>query len=115
MIGARTYINRYTILDASLSLVIGEDCMIGPNCYLTDHDHGVMPGQRPSSQSLVSVPTRLGDRVWIGANAVILKGVTIGDDAVVAAGAVVTKDVAPGVTVGGVPARIIKESGVSVF
>lgn len=110
VIGARTYINRNTILDASLSLVIGEDCMIGPNCYLTDHDHGIVRGEAPAGQPLISKPTRLGDRVWIGANAVVLKGVTIGDDAVIAAGAVVTKDVPAGTVVGGVPARVLKGS-----
>ena len=104
-IGARTYINRYTILDASDSLAVGEDCMIGPGCYLTDHDHGVVAGEAPGSQLLISSPTRIGNRVWLGAHVVILKGVTIGDDAVVAAGAVVTKDVAAGTRVAGVPAR----------
>ena len=104
-IGARTYINRFTILDASDSLVIGEDCMIGPGCYLTDHDHGVVPGETPGDQPLISSPTRVGNRVWLGAHVVILKGVTIGDDAVVAAGAVVTKNVAAGARVAGVPAR----------
>lgn len=108
-IGARTYINRNTILDASDSLCIGEDCMIGPGCYLTDHDHGVSPGQPPGAQTLISKPTRLGNRIWVGAHVVILKGVTIGDDAVIAAGAVVTRDVPAGGRVAGVPARPMKE------
>jgi acetyltransferase-like isoleucine patch superfamily enzyme len=50
----------------------------------------------------------IGDRVWIGANATVLAGVTIGHGAVVAAGAVVTRDVAPDTVVGGVPARVIR-------
>ena len=54
-------------------------------------------------------PIRLGKRVWIGAHATILAGVTIGDNSIVAAGAVVTKNVPPNVIVGGVPAKIIKE------
>ena len=53
-------------------------------------------------------PVRIGDKVWVGANATILPGVTIGDGAIVAAGAVVTKDVAPRTVVGGVPAKVIK-------
>ncbi len=105
VIGARTYINRNSILDASCSLAIGEDCMIGPGCYLTDHDHGIDPGTPPASQPLISRPTRLGNRVWLGAHAVVLKGVLIGDDAVIAAGAVVTRDVPAGGRAAGVPAR----------
>lgn len=107
MIGPRTYINRFTILDAVESLSIGEDCMIGPHCYLTDHDHGCQPGGRPGDQPFVSRPTRIGDRVWLGAHVVVLKGVTIGDDALVAAGAVVTKDVPSAARVAGVPARVM--------
>lgn len=57
-----------------------------------------------------SAPIHIGNHVWIGARATILKGVTIGDGAVVAAGAVVNKDVPPNTLVGGVPARIIKEN-----
>jgi acetyltransferase-like isoleucine patch superfamily enzyme len=58
----------------------------------------------------VIVPVAIGDNVWIGAKAIILKGVTIGDGAVVAAGSVVTKDVAPGVLVAGNPARTLKSN-----
>lgn len=105
VVGARSYINRNTILDASESLTIGDDCMIGPGCYLTDHDHSTKAGLPPGSQPLISKPTFLGNRVWLGAHVVVLKGVTIGDDAVVGAGAVVTRNVAAGTTVAGVPAR----------
>lgn len=57
-----------------------------------------------------TAPIQIGNHVWIGARAIILKGVTIGDGVVVAAGAVVTKDVPPNTLVGGVPAKIIKEN-----
>jgi acetyltransferase-like isoleucine patch superfamily enzyme len=57
-----------------------------------------------------SAPIRIGDHVWIGLRATILKGVTIGDGAVVAAGALVIHDVPPGALVGGVPARVIREN-----
>ena len=110
IVGARTYINRGTILDASESLIIGVDCMIGPFCYVTDHDHGIASGLSPASQPLISRATHVGDRVWLGAHVIILKGVTIGCDAVVAAGAVVTKDVPPGSRVAGVPARSLTYS-----
>jgi acetyltransferase-like isoleucine patch superfamily enzyme len=106
-IGSRTYINRYTMLDASESIVIGERCMIGPSCYITDHDHGTRVGAGVASQPLKSFPTRIGSDVWIGAGAIVLKGVTIGDGAVIGAGAVVTSDATAGAILVGVPARVV--------
>jgi acetyltransferase-like isoleucine patch superfamily enzyme len=107
-IGKHVYINRSTILDASLSITIGDDTMIGPNCYLTDHDHGLDLDATLGEQPLVEAPLHIGDNVWIGAHATILKGVTVGEQAVVAAGAVVTQDVPPRTIVGGVPARPLR-------
>lgn len=107
-IGARTYINRHTMFDASLSVEVGEGVMIGPFCYITDHDHGTEPGTPVAAQALVEAPVSIGDNVWIGAGVSVLKGITIGRDAVIGAGAVVTKDVAPGARVAGVPARGVK-------
>jgi acetyltransferase-like isoleucine patch superfamily enzyme len=106
-IGQRTYINRWTMIDASLAISIGKDVMIGPSCYITDHDHGTRIGTPVSQQQLIELPTSIGNNVWIGANVTILKGVSVGNDAVIAAGSVVTKDVAPSDRVAGVPARSI--------
>jgi acetyltransferase-like isoleucine patch superfamily enzyme len=108
IIGASTYINRNTFLDASLEILIGQDCGIGPGCYITDHDHGTAAGRPPLAQDLIAQPTRIGDRVWVGANVTILKGVTVGDDAVIGAGSVVTQDVPSGAIVVGVPARVVR-------
>ncbi len=107
-IGTRTYINRNTFLDATLSLEIGKECGIGPGCYITDHDHGTDLAFPPLGQPMVSLPTRIGDRVWIGANVTVLKGVKIGDDAIIGAGSVVTKDIPERAIAVGVPARVIK-------
>jgi acetyltransferase-like isoleucine patch superfamily enzyme len=107
-VGACTYINRNTMLDATECLEIGSRCAIGPGCYLTDHDHGLDPSLPPLGQPMVGAPTRLGDEVWLGANVVVLKGVTIGDRAVVGAGSVVTKDIPPDAVAVGVPARIVR-------
>jgi acetyltransferase-like isoleucine patch superfamily enzyme len=74
-IGTGTYINRFTMLDASDSIVIGQRCMIGPSCYITDHDHGTRAGQSVGSQPLTSSRTQIGNDVWIGAGAIVLKGV----------------------------------------
>ena len=106
-IGRSTYVNRFTMFDASVSISIGAQCMIGPYCYITDHDHGVDEQGPISAQALVEAPVKVGNNVWIGAHAVILKGVSIGDNAVIGAGAVVTTDVGPGDRVAGVPARRI--------
>jgi acetyltransferase-like isoleucine patch superfamily enzyme len=107
-IGAGTYINRNTMLDASELLEIGNHCAIGPGCYLTDHDHGIDPSLPPLAQALISAPTRLGNEVWLGANVVVLKGVTIGDRAVIGAGSVVTKDIPANAVAVGVPARVVR-------
>ena len=103
----RCYVNRYTMVDATEEIVIGEDCMIGPFCYITDHDHGTESTGRVADQELVSKPTHIGRDVWLGAGAVVLKGVSLGDRVIVAAGAVVTRSVDAGTIVGGVPARPI--------
>ena len=107
-IGASTYINRNTFIDASISIKIGQQCGIGPNCYITDHDHGTELELPPLEQPLIAKPTHIRNRVWLGANVTVLKGVTIGEDAVIGAGSVVTKDFPAGAVAVGVPARIIK-------
>ena len=106
-IGDKCYINRYCMIDASEKVTVGEDVMIGPNCYITDHDHGYALGERITTQPLVSAPVEIQKCVWIGAGCTILKGVTIGKEAIVAAGAVVTRDVPPRAIVGGIPAKVI--------
>ena len=78
-IGARTYINRATMLDASELIEIGSDAMIGPFCYITDHDHDPAA---PQAGALVCAPTKIGAGCWLGAHVVVLKGVTIGEGSV---------------------------------
>ena len=85
--------------------MIGDGCQIGHNVVFATLNHGLAPKERKSTYP---APIVLGRNVWVGSNATILQGVTIGDNAVIAAGAVVTKDVAAGTVVGGVPARFIK-------
>jgi acetyltransferase-like isoleucine patch superfamily enzyme len=109
MIRSGTYINRFTIIDASEQIEIGSNCMIGPQCYITDHDHAHEIGRLVSEQPLIGRPVRIGSDVWIGAGVIILKGVNIGDRAIIGAGSVVTKDVPSMVKVVGVPARPIIE------
>ncbi len=84
-IGAGTYVNRFTMFDASDSVVIGKRCMIGPSCYITDHDHGTQAGADIRFQQLRSAQTRIGDDVWISAGVIVLKGVTIANGAIIGA------------------------------
>jgi acetyltransferase-like isoleucine patch superfamily enzyme len=109
-IKSRTYINRNTILDAHEHLEIGSHCLIGPGCFLTDADHGTSTDGPVGKQPMRSRPTVLEDNVWLGAGVIVLKGVRIGNGAVVGAGAVVTHDVGAGAVVAGVPARLLKGS-----
>ncbi len=102
-IGAHTYLNRRTEITCHERVSIGEHCAIAWDVSIMDTDAHTFSGQPHTA------PVTIGDHVWIGARAVILKGVTIGEGAVVAAGSVVTKDVPPGVLVGGNPARVIRE------
>lgn len=104
-IGRRVYINRHTIIDASQSVVVGDDCLIGPFCYITDHDHSRGADGRPASGPLVALPVTIGERAWIGAHATILKGVNIGAGAIIGAGSVVTRDVPENAVFAGNPAR----------
>jgi acetyltransferase-like isoleucine patch superfamily enzyme len=104
-IGNGTYLNRGTEIVASQRVTLGRDCKIARDVLIMDTDQHGVQGDEPVPQ-----PVSLGDRVWVGARAIILKGVHIGDDAVVAAGAVVTKDVPAGAIVAGVPAKILRRA-----
>ncbi len=108
VIGPRTYLNRHTMIDADALVEIGAQTMIGPFCYITDHDHAARSGAAPADGALISTAVRIGERCWIGAHVSILKGVTIGDGAVIGAGSVVTKSVPPSVIAVGNPARVLK-------
>lgn len=96
-----------TILDIR-EVYIGNNVMIGPNTLITTVGHPLSPKARRGYMAKAA-PVRIGNDVWIGGNVTILPGVTIGNNVVVAAGAVVTKDVPDNSLVGGVPARLIRE------
>lgn len=105
-IGKNVFINSGCRFQDQGGITIGDDTLIGHNVVLATLNHGFAPNKR---KNLYPAPIVIGKNVWIGANATVLPGVTIGDNAVVAAGAVVTKDVPVNAVVGGVPARVIKK------
>jgi len=102
-IGNGVYIGVGCYFDARGGLSIGNRVQIGAGTKCFAFNHGLGPGE-PDTMRGISI----GDDVWIGANVVVLDGVTIGNGAVIAAGAVVRGDVAPMTLVGGVPARLIR-------
>lgn len=104
-LGKRVFINACCHFQDHGGVTIGDDCQIGHNVVFATLNHGLSPETRKATYP---APIVLGRNVWVGANCTILQGVTIGDNAVIAAGAVVTKDVPANVVVGGVPAKIIK-------
>ena len=102
-IGNYTHVNRNAVLDARGGVIIGNSVSISHNVVIMSGGHDVnSPSFEGDHRAIV-----IEDYVWIGVNATVLKGVTIGEGAVVAAGAVVTKDVEPYAVVGGVPAKVI--------
>jgi acetyltransferase-like isoleucine patch superfamily enzyme len=105
-LGKNVFINHgCTFLDLG-GIVIEDDTLIGPQVNIVTENHPIDPTKR-KMLDLKSVFIKRN--VWIGANATILPGVTVGENSIIAAGAVVTKDVPPNTIVAGVPARIVKE------
>lgn len=104
-IGKNVFINSGCHFQDQGGITIGEGSMIGHNVVLATINHDLEPKNDRKNHY---APIKIGNHVWIGSNAAVLPGVSIGDWAVVAAGAVVTKNVLPYTVVGGVPAKVIK-------
>ena len=105
-LGKRVFINSGCRFQDQGGITIGDDVLLGHNVVLATLNHDPVVARRAS---MLPAPIVIGDKVWIGANATVLPGVTIGKGAIVAAGAVVHRDVPPFTVVGGVPARILRE------
>ena len=93
MIGEGTWIGAFTVIDGSGGLAIGRGCDISSGVHIYTHSSAKRCVSGRALPDVERQPVRIGDRVFIGANAVINMGVTIGDEAVIGAGAVVTRDV----------------------
>src|SRR5439155_738243 len=104
-IGAKTVLGQECTISAYRHVSIGRECVIADRVMLIDFDHGVVEVDRPIRlQGIYKRDVRVGNNVWIGYGACILRGVTIGDNAIVGTSAVVTKDVPPNAVVAGTPA-----------
>lgn len=104
-VGENVFINACCHFQDHGGVTIGDGCQIGHNVVFATLNHGLSPEDRKTTYP---APIVLSKNVWVSSNATILQGVAIGDNAVVAAGAVVTKDVPANTVVGGVPAKFIK-------
>lgn len=106
-LGRGVFLNFGCVILDSVAVTIGDGTQIGPGVQLLGADHPRDPAQRRAGLEF-GRPVRIGSNVWIGGGALILPGVTVGDDAIVGAGSVVTRDVPPAATVAGNPARVVR-------
>jgi acetyltransferase-like isoleucine patch superfamily enzyme len=108
-IGAKTVMGQECTISSFQHVSIGRECVIADRVMFIDFDHGVVEVERPVRlQGIYKRDVNVGNNVWIGYGACILRGVTVGDNAVIGTNSVVTKDVPPNAVVGGLPARVIR-------
>ena len=108
-LGAKTVMGQECTISAFQHVSIGRECVIADRVMMIDFDHGMVEVDRPVRlQGIYKRDVNVGNNVWIGYGACILRGVTIGDNAIVGTSSVVTKDVEPNAVVGGVPARVLR-------
>ncbi len=109
-VGKQFYANFNLTLVDDTDIYIGDNVMIAPNVVIATGAHPICPELREKVYQY-NLPVSIGNRVWIGAGALIMPGVTIGDDTVIGAGSVVTKDIPSGVVAVGNPCRVLREIG----
>jgi len=108
-VGINVFVNQNCTFYDLGGLDIADNVMIGPNVSIITSGHPLEPSQRRAA--VIAKPIAIQRNVWIAANVTIIGGVTVGENSVVAAGSVVTKDVPPNTLVGGNPARVIRAIG----
>jgi acetyltransferase-like isoleucine patch superfamily enzyme len=108
-IGAKSVLGQECTISAFQHVSIGRECVIADRVMLIDFDHGVVEVERPiREQGIYKRDVRVGHNVWVGYGAAFLRGVTVGDNAVVGTYAVITRDVPANAVVAGVPARVLR-------
>ena len=114
--GANVHVGKGVWANFGLTLVddthiyIGDFTMIGPNVTIATAGHPILPELREEGYQY-NMPVKVGRNCWLGAGAILLPGVTVGDDTVIGAGSVVTKDIPSGVVAAGVPCRVLRKVG----
>ncbi|MDE3131223.1 MAG: acyltransferase [Acidobacteriota bacterium] len=108
-IGAKSVLGQECTLSCYQRIAIGRECIIADRTMMIDFDHGAAEVERPiREQGIYKRDVRVGHNVWIGYGACVLRGVTVGDNAIIGTSAVVTKDVPEDAVVGGAPARLLR-------
>jgi acetyltransferase-like isoleucine patch superfamily enzyme len=108
-IGAKSVLGQECTISAYQHVSIGRECVIADRVMLIDFDHGMVDVERPVRlQGIYKRDVAVGNNVWVGYGACVLRGVKVGDNAVIGTSAVLTKDVPANAVVGGVPARLIR-------
>jgi acetyltransferase-like isoleucine patch superfamily enzyme len=108
-IGAKTVLGQEITISAFQHVSIGRECVVADRVMLIDFDHGASESERPVRlQGIYKRDVRIGHNCWIGYGACILRGVTVGDNAIIGTSAVVTRDVPDNAVVGGAPARVLR-------
>lgn len=108
--GKNVYANFNLTLVDDTDIYVGDKVMFGPNVTVATAGHPIDPELRYQAMQY-NIPVHIGENVWIGANCVVLPGVTIGDNSVIGAGSVVTKDIPANVVAVGNPCRVLREIG----
>ena len=109
-VGRNVFFNFNVCLVDDADIFLGDDCLIGPGCHLVTAQHPVSPGLR-KKQLQFNKPIHIGNNVWLGAGVIVLPGVRIGDNTVVGAGSVVTRDLPADVVAVGTPCRVLRAIG----
>ena len=108
-IGAKSVLGQECTISAYQSISIGRECIIADRVMMIDFDHGMVEVERPiRTQGIYKRNVKVGHNVWIGYGACVLRGVTVGDNAVIGTSSVVTADVPSNAVVGGIPAKLIR-------
>ncbi len=108
-IGAKSVLGQECTISAFRHVSIGRECIVADRVMLIDFDHGIVDVERPiREQGIYKRDVRVGHNVWVGYGACFLRGVTVGDNAVIGTSAVVTRDVPADAIVGGAPARVLR-------
>lgn len=114
--GHHTHLGHHVYANFNLTLVddthihIGDYTMLGPNVVLATAGHPILPEMRERALQF-NMPVRIGRNCWLGAGVIVLPGVTIGDNSVIGAGSVVTRDIPAGVVAAGNPCRVLRPIG----